>query len=133
MKNLLLSLAFLLSLGVVAQDTIYTRKGEVIPAKVQEVGTTDIKYRKPSNPEGPLYVISKEDVALIEYNNGSKDVFQSDNMDDTYKTAGSRSSDTYNQDRRVRVVVNPLVVGLGWGLYRPWRWHHRHWRCGWWW
>lgn len=133
MKYLISALICLSALSITAQDTIYTRNGEVIPAKVYEITATEIKYKKPSNPDGPLYTTSKDNVAVIEYKNGSKDVFQKDN---TQAQSNQNNSNTYNypynyQRPRVNVVITapPIVIG-GWGYYRPFR-HHRHWRCGW--
>src|SRR5438105_2065164 len=68
-------IAMLLTANVYSQDNIYTKKGDVIPAKVLEIGQDDIKYKKESNPDGPLYTLSKSDVTLIEYKNGMKDIF----------------------------------------------------------
>ena len=58
------------------QDIITLRSGETINAKVVEVGTTEIRYYKADNADGPVYVASKSDVAQIMYANGTKDVFQ---------------------------------------------------------
>lgn len=59
-----------------AQDMIVLRnaKAEEIPAKVLEVGETQIRYRKFSNPDGPVYTIGKSEVFFIRYQNGEKEV-----------------------------------------------------------
>ncbi|HLP19950.1 MAG TPA: hypothetical protein VK174_06595, partial [Chitinophagales bacterium] len=49
---------------IVAQDNIILRTGDEINAKVQEVGLTDIKYKRTDNPNGPLYTILKRDVFM---------------------------------------------------------------------
>jgi hypothetical protein len=59
-----------------AQDTIHMRSGELIVAKVTNVGTTDIKYKKWGHLDGPKYDILQSDVAFITYHDGSKDVFK---------------------------------------------------------
>jgi len=140
MKNFILALGMFSAMVSFAQDTIFTRSGEVIPAKVYEITPTEIKYKKPSNPDGPMYVTSKENVTLIEYKNGSKDVFQQTAVDDVYNNSnqGNQNQDnTVSRQRSVNVVVAPpsIVIGRSWG-YRPYRYHrHRSWRwgCGWWW
>lgn len=58
-----------------AQDVITKRSGEDIRVKVLEVKQDEVKYVKESNPSGPTYTISKEDILLITYQDGSKDVF----------------------------------------------------------
>lgn len=141
MKKIILALFSLATFTLAAQDTIITRAGEVIPAKVYEITPTEIKYKKPTNPDGPMYVTSKEDVAVIEYKNGSKDVFRQEEVNDVYNTSKTNqqaNNTTYQNSRpRVNVILSPpaVVVGPGWGRYRPYR-HHRlgwRWSCGWWW
>lgn len=65
----------LISCDFFSQDTIYKRNGDIINAKVLEVDLNLIKFKKTSNPDGPLFSISKSQVTLIQYKNGSKDVF----------------------------------------------------------
>ena len=40
------ALLMITSLGAFSQDTLFTRNGEMIPAKVYEITQTDIKYKK---------------------------------------------------------------------------------------
>jgi hypothetical protein len=58
-----------------AQDVITKSNGEEIKAKVLEVSQTEIKYKKFDNLNGPTFSISKNDVFMVKYENGSKDVF----------------------------------------------------------
>lgn len=140
----MIALFFASAASALAQDTIYTRNGETVAAKVYEITATEIKYRKPSNPDGPLYVMSKEEVAVIEYKNGSKDVFQKEASNSTNAAPqnanqpnnGNGATTYYAPARpRVNVVIAPppVVIGApGWGYYyRPYR-YHRHWRRGCW-
>lgn len=82
MKNLFaillcLTLAFSFS-AIHAQDVIFFKDGSKENVKVSEVGKSDIKYKKADNPEGPQYVISKRDVLMITYENGSHDVINTE-------------------------------------------------------
>lgn len=61
-----------------SQDILYTTAGNKLKTKVVEVNTTDVKYKDFSNLEGPTYVISKTDVVLISYANGSTDIINPD-------------------------------------------------------
>ncbi len=77
LKNLILSIlcaVFALS-SAFGQDMIVKRNAEEIEANVEEVNDTQIKYRRFSNPTGPVYSISKNEVLMIKYENGEKDVF----------------------------------------------------------
>lgn len=53
-----------------AQDVIVMRSGVVVNAKVQEVTSSEIKYKKSSNLNGPLYTVNKSEVFAINYENG---------------------------------------------------------------
>ncbi len=57
-------------------DKILLRNGEEITGKVLEIGTTEIKYKRCDNQEGPTISIFKKDVFMITYSNGIKDVFK---------------------------------------------------------
>ncbi|WP_157618405.1 hypothetical protein [Spirosoma spitsbergense] len=57
-----------------AQDNIVLKSGTEIKAKVLEVSATEIKYRKQDNPDGPIYTSGVDDVLLINYANGTKDI-----------------------------------------------------------
>jgi hypothetical protein len=56
-------------------DIIKLKNGDEIVAKVLEVSQTTIKYKKCNNLDGPLMVESIDNVFMIKYVNGSKDVF----------------------------------------------------------
>jgi hypothetical protein len=57
------------------QDVIVKKNGEEIKAKVEEVLNYDIKYHRFDNLTGPLYTISKSEVASVKYENGTVDSF----------------------------------------------------------
>jgi hypothetical protein len=56
-------------------DIITKKDGEDIPSRVIEIGELQIKYKKFSNLDGPIYSINKSDVLIIRYQNGEKDIF----------------------------------------------------------
>ena len=80
MKNIK-KLSFLLLLMALstnlsfAQDLITKKSGEDVKAKVIEVTTTEIRYKKAENINGPLFTILKGEVFSIKYENGTKDIF----------------------------------------------------------
>jgi hypothetical protein len=78
MKNILLFILFVCSSNIIqAQDTLSMRSGENILVKVIEVGTTEVKYKKLDNLNGPDFSILKSDLLTIKYENGTKDDFSS--------------------------------------------------------
>ena len=53
-----------------AQDVIVKKDGTTILSKVLEISGTEIKYKKWSNQDGPMYLINKSEVHSINYQNG---------------------------------------------------------------
>lgn len=68
-------LFFLINLAF-AQDTIYMKGREKIIAKVQEINPTQVKYKLFSSPNGPMYVVNKEQIWKIVYSDGHSEFFQ---------------------------------------------------------
>lgn len=71
----MLSSAFLITSVAKAQDTIVKTSGDHIVAKITEVGTNAITYKKWENQEGPNFVDFKTDILYIRFSNGQKQVF----------------------------------------------------------
>lgn len=80
----------LLNISLYAQDIIVKLDGSTIMSKVLEVNYTDIKYKKNSNLQGPIYTIKKSDIQCINYENGDKDSFASIN-ESTNKEADKKN------------------------------------------
>lgn len=74
-KLLLLFVALLAASSVFGQDLIITFDSKEIEAKVIEVTDSTIKYRRFSNPDGPIYNIARRDVVTIKYENGETEGF----------------------------------------------------------
>jgi hypothetical protein len=77
MKKLfvLLTVMFLIISMCYPQDTITKKTGEAILAKVLEVKTTEIKFHKFENLDGPVYSLPVSELRGIHYQNGTKDDF----------------------------------------------------------
>jgi len=76
-RNLICFLILLfVSKNAIAQDTIVQTNGTKIIAVVQEVGTTEIRYKKYENRQtSPVYTINRKAVKMIKYADGTKDEF----------------------------------------------------------
>ena len=71
MKRLLLFVVlFCVSWSVMAQDVIVKKDGSTILSKVMEINDAEIKYKKWSNQDGPVYSIKRVEVSSINYQNG---------------------------------------------------------------
>lgn len=68
------SLLMLTVIAARAQDNIILKSGQEVPAKVLEVSKADIKYKRTDNPDGPIYTMAADEVFMIKYANGTKDV-----------------------------------------------------------
>jgi len=78
MKYILLFILFICSSNnIKAQDTLSMRSGVNILVKVIEIGTTEVKYKKLDNLNGPMFSILKSDLLMIKYENGTTDDFSS--------------------------------------------------------
>jgi hypothetical protein len=77
MKKVLMVMGFIFScIALYAQDVIVKVNGDEIQSKVVEVSTTEVKYKKFNNLEGPTYTIEKKEIFMIKYANGEKEVFE---------------------------------------------------------
>ncbi|MCW3083900.1 MAG: hypothetical protein JWP12_1266 [Bacteroidetes bacterium] len=63
------------SLAALSQDTIVMNDGTQRLAKVLEITTTEVKFKKADNLSGPLYIENKSSITRINYANGIKDEF----------------------------------------------------------
>jgi|GEM_PF-3050298 len=79
MKTFISTLVFLTVYSICfSQDLLILRDGTDISAKILEISSDEIKYKKASNPDGPTYTMDKEFVFMIKYANGDKDVFNAE-------------------------------------------------------
>lgn len=71
-------------LTLFSQDVITKQNGDEIKAKILEVTNTELKYKKFDNLEGPVFTMKLNEVFMILYQNGTKEVFNSSkNVEET--------------------------------------------------
>jgi hypothetical protein len=96
MKKLLLLISLACSSSMIkAQDTLTMRSGENIIVKIIEVGNTEVKFKKVTNINGPIFSTLKSDLILIRYENGSKDDFSNIKIE-SQKTDQDQFNQGYN-------------------------------------
>lgn len=99
MKKLVFVLVAVLSTAFsFAQDVITKSNGDEIKAKVLEVSQTEIKYKKFDNLNGPTFAISKNDVFMVKYENGSKDIFNTES--DSNSSGGQKNMESFEKGKR---------------------------------
>lgn len=104
MKQILAFLLLLCTLTTSAQDIIVKKDGTAIQAIVTEILSSDVKYKKFSNPDGPTYTVAIADLLSITYKNGEVDRFNSTPQQSISSSAGSQNepsiTDNYILDGR---------------------------------
>lgn len=75
MKKVVLLLLAYICLPCLAQDIIVKNDGSTILSKVVEVSSSELKYKKFSNLNGPIYSISLSDILSVNYENGEKELY----------------------------------------------------------
>ena len=134
-------LAFSFLTGLNAQDVITMKDGTDVQAKIIEVNPSEIRYKKYSNPDGPIFTINKSDVLIVRYENGEKDVFAENTQEKKYTSNTtetivegmkyyeySKYYDTKNYhplptdpySRGWAGVASAIIPGLGQGVAGEW-------------
>jgi len=66
---------FLTVTSVYSQDIITFRNGDEIMARVMEISSSEIRYKRFENIDGPTIVIPRTNVFFINFENGTREVF----------------------------------------------------------
>ncbi len=101
-------LIFILALSFVcgisfSQDKIYKKGGEMIKAKVTEIGTGEVKYTLFNKTGGPVYVIDKSKIEKIEFEDGHTETYLNNLKD----------PELYKDQKKNALKVNFLSPLLG--------------------
>lgn len=113
-KILIVIIVLLVSYVSYSQDVIYKNDKTEIKAKVVEITETSIKYKKWENQTGPLYNISINEVFMVMYENGQREMIkpatpvnqssgsdnQSPNQNNSNQSQNSDILNTINQSNR---------------------------------
>lgn len=95
-KFVFLVLCLFLASRNFAQDTFTLRDGSEMNGKVTEIGEMDIKYIPADNPNTKR-VISKSEVFMIKFENGTKEIFEQETSPQPYHPA---AQPVYASDNR---------------------------------
>lgn len=102
-----------------AQDVITFQDGKEMEVKVLEINHQSIKYKKYDRPKGPTYEALKQEVFMIKYPSGSKDVFSpssaTSSLQQTYSTTpmSTSSKKPKTAGKKHAIGVNPTGHILG--------------------
>jgi|GEM_PF-2647623 len=109
MKLLIFAL-FLSSVPIFAQDVITLRNGDQIQAQVTEISATEIRYRLPTQPEGPIRVISTADVFSVDYQDGTREVFNPLTETNVVQTATAQQPTATEAEQPIVETTETSVV-----------------------
>lgn len=99
-----LFLILIFAQSIAAQDTIYTKSdSSLILANILEVNPDNLKYKKHSNIDGPLYTIEKNKISKVVFENGDVETYSQEDpsvkkvnrQPNTKLVSGSRLFITY--------------------------------------
>ncbi len=94
MKKFILFVIFLIGIqSINAQDVIVLRDASEIESKVLEIDETNVRYKKWDNPDGPTYIVQRDKILFVRYENGTKEVFN------PVETPKETISESHNNER----------------------------------
>jgi hypothetical protein len=103
-----------------SQDIITKKTAEDIQTKIIEITTSEVKYKKFDNLDGPTFTLLKSEILMIRYENGSKDIFtESQNLnksDSDMRMKGKQDATTFYKGKKsgagwtaaTTIVISPL-------------------------
>ncbi len=114
MKKLLIVLSLLFSnLIIFSQDIIRLKNGTEIQAKVIEIGSKEIKYKKYNFIDGPDYILLKKEVDYIIYENGMREGFYGKYSEEEYRRLCERKVKHYVKQQKAGLVLGGIgLVGF---------------------
>lgn len=115
MKNitttrLILIFIAILNTSLKSQDLIIKTNGDSIKAKITEVGTIGISFKKTDFPDGPTFVVSKSEILMVKYSNGKTEQFNAAITTNTM-SAGSFTNGINSGTNSVITNSNSAIPG----------------------
>jgi hypothetical protein len=117
MKYLFSVFFLFLILPSFSQDTIVKKNGDIIIAKISEITSSEVKYKKFDNQDGPQYILEKSKLKIIRFSNGTTEKFDlvpnnhsiaSSNIDTIQKV---KSNYFYNHSTYKPTEMNHFLMG----------------------
>jgi len=92
-----------------AQDIITLLNGNNIQAKITEISSDKIKYKKYSNLDGPIYDISNNEVASIKYQNGTFELITQPVINNSQQPSVNQNRDD-NIDKILEQILSVVKI-----------------------
>ncbi|MGA1977636.1 MAG: hypothetical protein ABSG89_07240 [Bacteroidales bacterium] len=110
----------IISIQSVKCDTIVLKSGSVYIGKVEEVDQDVIRYRRCDNLNGPVILVTKSDISLIKYSNGSREVISSAASNTATPVINSGTQREYIGVIGFLLGDLGIVIGGAAGIYGLW-------------
>jgi hypothetical protein len=116
--GLFIATLILISSHCFSQDTIYYKNATRSIVIVKEVSPKEVQYKKIEMPDGPTYIVSKDEIEKIVYKNGYAEVIKapvaetpSQPLTITYSTpiSSSKPTITYSDTKLKYSKLNALI------------------------
>jgi hypothetical protein len=107
-KCILIITMVLITTMTFAQDVIVKKDGSTILSSVKEIGSTEIKYKKWSNQDGPMYTIRISDVIRINFENGAVESFAEEALSSVVSDKPSSDLPTFTDGELVLGAKNQV-------------------------
>ena len=91
-------------------DNIIFKNGDELRAKVIEITQDVVKYKRCDNLDGPLISVNKNEILMIRYKNGAKEIFNSSVNYSDYGSSESISKKT--EPTALISMITGIVGGL---------------------
>ena len=92
-------------------DNIIFKNGEELDAKVVEITTEVVKYKRCDNLEGPLISVSKNEIFMIRYKNGTKELFK-ENTKSSFESENEKTFLKKTEPAALSSMITAIVGGL---------------------
>ncbi len=89
------------------------KNGDLIQSKIQEITQNEIKYKKYSNLDGPLYTIDKATVLSINYQNGDKEMITTESTTVSNPKIEIGTEDPERNNHCIDAINNACVNYIG--------------------
>ena len=110
LKFITLLSAMLINFLCFGQDILTYKNGTETKSKVIEVTSSEVKFKRFDNLNGPLYTVLKSDLFMIKYENGTKEVFSVQTNTET--VSGNNAQETKEEVGYKRMRYNGPRAGI---------------------
>jgi hypothetical protein len=107
------TICMLAVLSLNAQDTIVKNNGDIIIAKITEIGTNAISYKRIDFEDSPNFIENRSEIAVIKFKNGQKQDFTKENAEKKAIEAAQKQAQENAQKQTLNSQSKDPSTSLG--------------------